>query len=149
MQRALTSAYLHGGCHANAAQFQALCVQPQVTLLEALRRLDSTVTWRAADGRRSGGSCCAQSQTATAPRQGAGLRDDALVGDLPAQVPQVVWREDADAAAVLRLMDEHWGSITFPCLIRRPAPHRRGVSSELTQHDGCFTRIWATKRPHL
>lgn len=124
----------------NAAQFQALCVQPQVTLLEALRRLDSTARGVLL-------MVGAQGQLLRTVTDGdlrrarlQGLRDDALVGDLPAQVPQVVY-EDADAAAVLRLMDEYQID-HIPVLDTQACPIDVVFRRELTQ------RIWLSS-PHL
>jgi dTDP-4-amino-4,6-dideoxygalactose transaminase len=90
----------------NREEFEALCVTPDLSLRDALKRLDDsargilvvvgalgTLTRTLTDG-----------DLRRAHLQGLG--DSTLIGALPAQ-PPITAREDASAPAVLALMDRH------------------------------------------
>ena len=88
------------------AEFQALCVMPQCSLRDALLRMDQT-------GRGillllQGDGALARTLTDGDLRRAilGHLGDASSVGALPAQPPRTV-SQDADAAAVLALMDRH------------------------------------------
>lgn len=124
----------------NTADFKALLIPPNSPLHEALRRLDSSgrglLMVVDADGRLQ--------RTVTdgdlrRPRL-QGLPDDTLLGALPAQRPHVV-REDASAASVLALMDQHQID-HVPVLDATDRPVDVVFRRELTQ------RIWLSS-PHL
>lgn len=124
----------------NPTDFQALMVAPEQPLHEALRRLDSTgrglLMVVAPDGRLL--RTVTDGDLRRARLQG--LPDSAPVSQLPGHSPYVV-HEDANAAAVLALMDQHQID-HIPVLDTAQRPVDLVFRRELTQ------RIWLSS-PHL
>ncbi|MGH6626583.1 MAG: DegT/DnrJ/EryC1/StrS family aminotransferase [Burkholderiaceae bacterium] len=122
------------------AEFQALCVMPACTLHEALQRMDQT-----ARGillvLRDDGTLARTLTDGDLRRATLGqLAGTSAVGSLPELAPVVVW-EDASAATVLGLMDQHQID-HVPVLNAAGQPVDVVFRRELSQ------RIWLSS-PHL
>jgi dTDP-4-amino-4,6-dideoxygalactose transaminase len=122
------------------SEFQALCVGPGCTLLEALQRLDRSArgVLLVVDADRRLLRTVTDGDLRRARLQG--LPESTPLSALPAQAPHVL-REDATAAEVLALMDRHRID-QVPVLDALGRPIDVVFRRELTQ------RIWLSS-PHL
>ncbi|WP_372658179.1 aminotransferase class I/II-fold pyridoxal phosphate-dependent enzyme, partial [Hydrogenophaga sp.] len=90
----------------NQTEFNALCVPPSTTLRASLERLDSTARGVLLVVGDPGVLVRTLTDGDLRRARLQGLDDNTPVGALPAQTPLVV-HEDATAAGVLAMMDEH------------------------------------------
>ncbi len=124
----------------NPTDFQALMVAPEQPLHEALRRLDSTGRGLLMVVDPEGRLLRTVTDGDLRRARLQGLPDNAPVSQLPGHSPYVV-HEDANAAAVLALMDQHQID-HIPVLDTAQRPVDLVFRRELTQ------RIWLSS-PHL
>ena len=124
----------------NPTDFQALMVAPEQPLHEALRRLDSTGRGLLMVVDPEGRLLRTVTDGDLRRARLQGLPDSASVSQLPGHSPYVV-HEDANAAAVLALMDQHQID-HIPVLDTAQRPVDLVFRRELTQ------RIWLSS-PHL
>lgn len=124
----------------NPTDFQALMVAPEQPLHEALRRLDSTGRGLLMVVDPEGRLLRTVTDGDLRRARLQGLPDSAPVSQLPGHSPYVV-HEDANAAAVLALMDQHQID-HIPVLDTAQRPVDLVFRRELTQ------RIWLSS-PHL
>ena len=124
----------------NPTDFQALMVAPEQPLHEALRRLDSTGRGLLMVVDLEGRLLRTVTDGDLRRARLQGLPDSAPVSQLPGHSPYVV-HEDANAAAVLALMDQHQID-HIPVLDTAQRPVDLVFRRELTQ------RIWLSS-PHL
>jgi dTDP-4-amino-4,6-dideoxygalactose transaminase len=124
----------------NSAEFHYLCVTPGCTQREALQRLDSTARGLLLVVNEDGQLVRTLTDGDLRRARLQGLDDATPLSALPAQIPRVV-HEDATAATVLALMDQHQID-HIPVLDAQRRPIDVVFRRELTQ------RIWLSS-PHL
>ena len=124
----------------NTAEFHHLWVWPECTQREALQRLDSTARGLLLVVNQYGELVRTLTDGDLRRARLQGLDDATPLSELPAQTPHVV-HEDATAATVLALMDQHQID-HIPVLDAQKRPIDVVFRRELTQ------RIWLSS-PHL
>ncbi len=124
----------------NSAEFHHLCVTPGCTQREALQRLDSTARGLLLVVNEDGQLVRTLTDGDLRRARLQGLDDTTPLSALSAQTPRVV-HEDATAATVLALMDQHQID-HIPVLDAQRRPIDVVFRRELTQ------RIWLSS-PHL